>query len=216
MIQKILLEFDDLHWNGPTNCLEIAKDLIAKFPPIILNFFVPAKMDGVRLSDNESWCNELRELIERGSIELGVHGLEHTQEEMKYLSYGEAFAKLQEAEAIFLEAKLPFTKVFRGPHWSLNKNTLAALINRGYSHVYSHVDYQLLTNQFKELIGIVYYNWNLKDEYGIFENSPTSDIVVGHGHASQVCNNGIGESYDRIYRALQSNSFEFLRLSDYA
>lgn len=214
-MQKLILEFDDFHPHNDVNCLEIAKKLIEKYPPIILNFFVPPKYMGQHLSADEYWCSEVFELIKSGNINLAVHGLTHSQEEFKNLEFDDARNRIVEAENILFEAGLPFQKVFRGPHWGIGIGSILALMYLDYTHLYSHTNYDLLHKLFSGDVKVVHYNWNLKDEFGTFENNPTSNVIVGHGHCPDVCNNGINESYDRICRALDSNSFEFLRVGDF-
>lgn len=213
-MQSIILEFDDLHWHNSVNCIDIIETLVKRFPPIILNFFVPAKYNHLALYENVDWCNRLRHFIESGNVNLAIHGLTHEYKEFEKLQYKDVRFRINEAESILNTAKLPFQKVFRGPYWSINRSTYECLIDLEYTHVYSHTSYHNLNTLFTSQIPVVYYNWNLKDSYGTFENMPKK-IIVAHGHTGNVCGNGIAESFDRICNALENNSFEFLTLQDY-
>jgi predicted deacetylase len=220
-MQKIILEWDDLNPHPEVDCLEVIEKLVSRYPNIILNFFTIPIYKETSLSSYPKWCDRIRQLIELGNVNLACHSTYHTNEEFKNVSYGEAFAKLQKSEEVFREAKLPFNKVFRGAHWGLNKNTMAALINRGYTHLYSHTDYQLLTNQFANQIKVVYYNYNFKDIWPHLENELVdSDIIVCHGHTSihdhLNCGNGIAQSYEKICNIIEcGKDITLLKVQDY-
>lgn len=220
-MHPLILEFDDLHWSQDVNCIHMIEKLVERFPPIILNFFVPAKYGGHALNHDMNWCNAIRKFIDKGNVNLAVHGLVHDYKEFERLQYKDVRYKLQEAEVIFNAAKLPYQKVFRGPYWAINRPTYEYLIDDGYTHVYSHVSYNNLNTHFASQIEVVYYNWNLKDNYGQFENQLSLDknIIVAHGHTSSIpqmsCGNGIEESYNRICHALENNSFTFLGVHEY-
>lgn len=209
------MEFDDFHWAEEVNCIDIVEHLIKRYPPIIINMFVPPNYLGRQLSANESWCKRVLGMIDGGNLNLAVHGLCHYQEEYKFKRYNEVRSDLTLIDKYFRDAEFPYQKVFRGPHWGLNEDTFRALIDCGYTHVYSHKNYEDLNNKFKDQIKIVYYNWNLKDNYGILENELETNIMVAHGHTSNVCGNGIQESLKRICNVFDSTSFEFLKVGDY-
>ena len=123
------------------------------------------------------------------------------------MNYEQAVSRIDLAETTISAARLPYLKVFRGPHWGINENTYRALIDNGYTHVYSHESYRELNNKFADKIKVVYYNWNGKDELVDMPN-----LCVGHFHTHNVCGNGIGESFNRICKAIENNEFEYLRV----
>lgn len=231
---KIILEFDDLHPDENVDCLDVIKllrkNITATHTGPVLNFFVPPKYYGQPLFAYPKWCDEIRELVESGFIRLGVHGLRHHTEEMISKSYQESVSLLKEAEAIFHASRLRFVKVFRAPNWSINENNIKALIDMGYSHLYSHIKFNELTDRFKDKIAVVNYNFNLKDavpahqwftetvqkmpeKFNILLNyymenpvSPDRDITVAHGHTSKHahlnCGNGIWDHNEKVIRFL--------------
>lgn len=209
---RTCLDFDDLHPNPEVDCLEIAEDLLQKYPSLILNFFVPANYEGVPLSSNREWCWRLRTLVDAGRICLGVHGHLHSPEEFKHKSYQDAVSSIIASESILNSVGLSYAKVFRGPHWGICGPTIDALIDLGYTHLYSHQSYDQLNDLYRDKIKIVIYNFNLAHEWPNMENKMTSDICVMHGHTHNVCGNGIQESYNKLCNILDNTDLNFLRL----
>ena len=213
---KIILEYDDLHPDPSVDCLEIAEQLLDKYPSLVLNFFVPPCYNGNPLALNKEWGKRLQKLTEDNRICIGVHGHLHSIEEFKHKDYPHAVSSIKAAEAILKSAGLPQAMAFRGPHWGLRAPTIEALIDLKYTHLYSHKDYDHLTDLYKDKIKIVHYNFNLADTWPKLENPMESDICVMHGHTHNVCNNGIGESYDKLCGILDSlESPTFLRIDEY-
>lgn len=210
--QKIILEFDDFHPDKSVNCLDIVHELIcSRYPNIIINMFVPTHYNGTPLSSDKKWCSFVRDYVLHGNLCIGVHGQFHTQEEFKNLSYKESYNRLTAIEHEFNKACIPFKKIFRGPHWGIGPASIGALLAKRYTHLYSHKSYQKFNDSYSSEIETVYYNWNLKDEFGVFENQP-NDFIVAHGHTSNVCGNGIEESFNRIVSAIENNDFDFYSL----
>lgn len=215
---KILVELDDLHPNPEVDCLELVEELLTRNPSLILNFFVPAMYKDEPLSDWKHWCQRLKTLVDSGRVCLGIHGLLHTQQEMLHLSYMGSVNKLNDAMNILDSAGLSYAKVFRGPHWAINEETCKALIDLEFTHLYSHKTY-CITEKYEDLINIVHYNWNLKDDYGVFENATqNTDIIVAHGHTSRHrhlnCGNGLCDVYPKIEELIAQHNPKFLRLDE--
>jgi len=217
---KVILEFDDLHHNPDVDCLPVAEELIKTFPNLIINFFVPPCYNNVPLYANKTWCDKLRSLISAGNVCLGVHGTYHSSEEYKYYNYTQSVDKIKLSENIFRAAKLPFVRVFRAPQWTINQHNMDALCDLGYTHIYSHTNFKKLNEVYKDKITVVYYNWNLKDTYGVLENPLQSDTLVSHGHTSQIpslsCGNSIYDQFDKICNFVEGNTLTFLRIDEYA
>lgn len=213
---RLIIEFDDFHYDKSVDCLDSAEYLIKKYPNIVINFFTIPKYMGQPLYDSKLWCSEVADHIKNKNICLGVHGLTHSQEEFAYKSYNTAYNALNEAHQIFDKAGLSFVKAFRGPHWGICGGSIDALIYCKYKFLYSHPKHNLITDRYTDQIKIVHYNWNLKDEFGIFENPFSGNTCVAHGHTSNVCGNGIKESMSRITHgidAIMSDcEIEFLRI----
>lgn len=214
---KLILEFDDLHPNKEVDCLPVIEKLVKIIPDIKLNFFVPINYKNMPAHTNQQWCDLLRKHVLNGNVILAVHGLNHSTEEFKNKSYPESISALAEASAYFDCADLPFEKAFRGPHWGIGVESIKALIGLGYTHLYSHVSYNHITDNFKDEIKVVNYNWNLKDDYGVFENAP-NDIIVAHGHTSPhqhlSCGNSIYDVYTKIVEIYNKFQPEFLKVTD--
>jgi hypothetical protein len=207
---NLILEFDDLNPKDEVNCLSSIDKLVSLFPNIKLTFFTSALYDRVALFSNKEWCFKIKKYIESDNIRLAVHGLYHTQEEFKNKSKDDALLSLIIAESVFNASKLPFIKVFRGPHWGINNNTYQSLIELEYKSVYTHETYIELANQYKDIKSII-YNWNLKDN---FDPSIKDNVIIGHGHTHNVCGNGIDESFDRIVNFINQYNPNFLFADD--
>lgn len=187
---NLVLEFDDFHWLHPENCLDSIYYLIKIHPAIKISLFTVPCLRGRNLNENKEWCDNVRKLIESNNIQLCVHGLTHSQEEFKHKNYLQALNSLSIALQIFHSVNLPVAKVFRGPHWGLNEESVKALIDLNFTHIYNHYDYKHL---YSDNIKFIYYNWNLKDNFLGGEGD-----IIAHGHTHNVCQNGIFESLDQI------------------
>ena len=215
-MKNIILEFDDLHFDDRVDCLSVATELINQNKDIVLNFFVPTIYGGkLIIAAPKDWMTEFKEHIDNGNITIGIHGLDHSTLEFKNLTYEVAVSKIKAAESVLNYCDIKFTKVFRAPQWGINTNTVEALIDLGYTHLYSHTDYNHITDQYKDKIKIIHYNFNLKDSWPRLENPlQDPDIVVAHGHTSKYaelnCNNGIWDVKDKVMEL--SQKFSCLRL----
>jgi len=217
---KMILEFDDFNPNPQVDCLAVARELIEKYPNIILNFFTVPAYEGIWLHYDTKWIEKVKKFIDSGNINLGVHGTHHNFLEYKNKTYIDAKLSLMESLHNFDRANLKVSKVFRGPYWAINEDCVKALIDLGYTHLYSHKEYTALNEKYADKIKIVYYNWNLKDEWPKLENPLDSDIVVAHGHTSRYpqlsCQNGIWECYNKLCDFIDSQeNIEFLRIDQY-
>lgn len=214
---KLIFEFDDLHPTTEVDCLSTAEDLLDRNPSLVLNFFVPPRYRGQPLSLNKEWCDRLRYLVDSKRVSLGIHGLSHSFLEFKNISYEHARDTILASESILNSVDLSFASAFRGPYWGINEATCDALVDLGYTHLYSHKDYKELNDKYSDKLEIVYYSWNLKDEYGVFENEP-GEIIVGHGHTSPYahlnCGNGLGDVAKKIEAFLDKYQPECLRLDE--
>lgn len=215
---KIILEFDDLHPNPEVDCLDVMEELYDKYEEILINFFVPAQYGGSPLFGDKKWCKRLQTMVENDRVCLGIHGLLHSTEEMRNKTYQEAVSTIRAAEAIFNAAGLPHAKVFRGPHWGINGPTIDALVDLGYTHLYSHNSYSPLTEHYRDRIKTVIYNFNFADTWPHMENLYTNGIIVAHGHTSKHrhlnCGNGISDHLDKIDYLVKN--FECMRIDEYA
>jgi len=208
MINNLILDFDDFHWQHPQNCLETIDLLLTYVPNIKLSFFVAPNWEDRPLYKNPIWCDKVRRLIKNNNVVLGIHGLCHSQLEFSNKTKSEALLAIGEAEKEFQKADLPFVKVFKGPHWGLNSDTVDALIEKEYSHIYSHEDFKHLE---KPGIKFVYYDINLKDKIDKDYLSNTELDVIAHGHSWDVCNNGIKESAIKIINLCErSRNYKFI------
>lgn len=197
-MKNIIIDFDDLHYRHPENCLQTIQYLVDRNDKIKLLFFTIPYLDRLEIGNDDPFCKKLRKYIDSGHIQLAIHGTYHSSEEFKSLDYENARMKISLSERLMKEADLPFIKVFKGPHWGLNKSTIDVLMDRCYQAVFNHEDYKNL-----EVAGIdfKYYNWNLKDDYV----APTDRLVIAHGHTHNVCGNGIQEIADKLLMTLEEN-----------
>lgn len=202
MQKTLVLEFDDFHWRSPENCLDTIDLLVKACPTIKLSLFTVPNLAGLPIWTGAGFCKRVISLCESGHIRIAIHGLYHSQEEFKDVDEAMAIRKLEHAETLLRMAEIPFVKVFKGPHWAINKSTVWALNKMSYTHLYNHRDHEAVAEGF--LGAKIYYNWNLKDE------APTdSDIVIGHGHTHNVCQNGITEVSSKILEFIEKNNPTF-------
>lgn len=200
---KLALEFDDFNPKPEVNCIDTIDKLVSRYPNIKLTFFTVALYERVPLFSNREWCKRVLKHIENNNVRLAVHGLYHTVEEFKNKSKNDALLSIVIAESVFKVSKLPFVKLFRGPHWGINENTYEALIELEYNAVFTHSDYSHLIQKFPCIKSVI-YNWNLKDV-----DCTARDSIIGHGHTQNVCGNGIDESYERICNFIDTNKPQF-------
>lgn len=95
-----------------------------------------------RLDKHPEWCAKVRSLVASGCIEIAVHGYYHHNsnqvihgQEFHNISYDHAMQRLQKAESIFKEVKIPFVKIFRPPGWGVSNDMFKALRDMHYEAV---------------------------------------------------------------------------------
>ena len=166
---NLILEFDDFNPKKEVDCLAEIEYLVDRYPNIKLTMFTPAMYENNTLRSDPKWCNAVRKLIQSDNLRLAVHGCFHTSEEFKFKNKEEAISTIALAECMFRIAKLPFIRVFRGPHWGINQATYDALKWLEYTHVYTHPDYSTLADTNTDIKSI-FYDWNLKDTYDPYKD----------------------------------------------
>ena len=217
-MMKLLIDFDDFHPDDEVDCLPVLKNIFDQRPEVKINFFIPPNYNGHPLYKNQLWCDIVKSYIAKNMIAVGVHGHTHSPVEFAHKNYQEAVSSIRAAEAMFDASGIPFQKVFKGPQWAANASTIEALIDLGYTHLYSHVNHRALNDNYADKIKIVYYNFNFKDEWPTLENPLINpNICVAHGHTSKHpyldCGNSIWNHYNKILN-LPDNT-EFLTLNEY-
>jgi hypothetical protein len=207
--KTLILEYDDLHWKSPENCLDVIEKAVSRYPSIKMSFFCTPMHSYLPLSRNRKWCDAIRSFISSGNICLAVHGLFHSTEEFKDKSYAESRDTIGAAEREFGNAGLPFVKAFRCPQWTCNRTIYPALESLGYSHFYTHEMFKGFIPSESKIKSVI-YNWNLKDEA-----APEADVIVGHGHTWNVCDNGIKQTFLTMERFLSEHPVEFKFVHEY-
>lgn len=211
-MKKLVLEFDDLHFLNPENCIKEIRYLVNLFPNIKLNFFLPPCLRGTPLFNNKPWCTELDIYIKNKNVCIGRHGLYHTPEEFKYLNKKQALERLKIGDDIIFKSGLTDVKVFRGPHWGINEESIEALIEWGCLYIYNHDSYKILADKYSNNLKFKYYNLNLKDDINI--STIKDDIIIAHGHTHNVCGNGISERLEHIINLFKNNEIETLFINE--
>ena len=201
---KLILEYDDFCSQEPENCLDIMYEMIKEVPHIKFNMFTVPAMRG-KFNDEE-WIKKIKELIEKDNLRICVHGLYHTQQEFENMSIMESIYYLHIINNYMNEiiGEAGWLKVFRGPHWGINKETITNLINLNYTHIYNHEDHRFLEKDFLNKIKFIYYNQNLRDEM------TPKEIMIAHGHTHNVCENGIEETKDKVLKFINQHNPEFI------
>jgi len=213
---KLVLEYDDFHWMDPENCLDTVDKFVGRYPEIKLSFFSIPHLRGFPMNSGSGWCEEVREHIGNGNVQLARHGFYHTQEEFKHYNYDQAITSLVMGDDVVKDAGLSEAKVFRAPHWGLCEGAIKALVDMEYTHLYNHEDYIDMAEPFKNQIKVMYYNWNLADDEpekdtGISRliNKLAPKTIIAHGHTHDVCGNGISQTFDKVCDFIENNSVEF-------
>lgn len=207
---NLILEFDDFNPKKEVNCLAEIEYLVDRYPNIKLTMFTTAAYEHNLLTYDLVWCNKVRELINNDNLRLAVHGCLHNTEEFKHMTKNDAITAIVTAESVFRIARLPFIRVFRGPHWGINQATYDALKWLEYTHVYTHEDYRTLADANSDIKNI-FYDWNLAGLYlppkkkDVFGFPDGYQVIIGHGHTHNVCGNGIQESLPRIIDFIESH-----------
>jgi peptidoglycan/xylan/chitin deacetylase (PgdA/CDA1 family) len=114
-------------------------------------------------------------------IQLCVHGNNHVNNE-------------EISEHTLQDLARCFTPIYRAPFWQLSDTMYKRLKKLGYK-IMIHPD--------DPRQGIK-FNWNIKD------SPPPLDIIYGHGHIQDVCENGLVESFDNIMKLPKDTEFRFL------
>lgn len=201
---KILLDFDDLYSEYPYDCLNSIDYLVKEIPNIKILLFTIPNLNNKKITNKNNFIERVKNHIKAGNIKIGVHGNTHEVLEFKELDYNVAYNKIQESHNIFNDLEIPFVKVFKGPYWGINKNTIEALKDLGYKDIFNHEDYSFLEN-IKD-INFIYYNWNLKDDLDL--SKINSDFIIAHGHTHNVCDNGIFEVKEKIVYFIKKHNLE--------
>ena len=58
---NLVLEFDDLHFMPPEDCMETIDKYVKAYPDIKLSFFTIPLLRGFPLGSNPEWCARLKE-----------------------------------------------------------------------------------------------------------------------------------------------------------
>lgn len=139
----------------------------------------------------EPFCSALRKL---DWMEIALHGLTHVPEEFLRVTYNEAKKRLLVGEKMFINRKIPYTRLFKAPYWQLSEEGKRAAEELGWTVMQDG-----------------YYNWNLKDA------APSKTIkkdgkeyIFAHGHIQDVSGNGLEESMWKIMQLPSDAEFGFL------
>jgi len=193
--QTIALEFDDFQ---PLNHrLDILDKLRDRYPDFKVTMFtIPwdiryeTDKGGIPISREKfiPWVNAVRHGVEKGWLEIAVHGLTHGPNEFNGIEAKLAKAKIMFAEKFFEDTKIPYVKIFKAPFWQLSSEGKKAIEECGYKVVEDH-----------------YYNWNIKDDFPV-----EHDNVIGHGHVQDVVGNGLNESLIRLVQIPNEYKWKFI------
>lgn len=203
---ELVLEFDDFHWQAPENCLGLIQRFCKEVPHIKLTMFTVPFLRGAALFADPAWCKAVADLCHSGNLEIARHGCTHAPVEYEHCDYDYAIKSLLLGDNILEAAGIPYVRVFRGPYWGLNAETVRALNELGYTHLYNHRDHAAIGKGFRGKV--VFYNWNLGFA------APDFRFLVGHGHTHNVCDNGIEETFDRVMEVVAKRKPTFLFTSE--
>ena len=208
MNKFLSLFYDDFHYSKQFNCIDSLQKFINKYPEIKITLFTSPNMCSLKLSNDASWCDIVRNLIESNNIELGVHGYSHVPAEFSKLNVEESVQKIMLAENIFNESDLKFMKLFEAPNSEINKNVCIALDYLNYTHLITNTNYINISERgfkFKNILP----NWFNKDA-----PLPDSDILISGGHTHNTSNNYIKDTYNTICGFIENNNPTFKFISE--
>ena len=215
-MSKLIFDFDDFHCTSPENCLKEIKELVSICPTIKILLFTSTRMKNIPIWSDGLWCTEVKSLIDSGNITLAVHGLMHTTLEFANITKQEALERLVTAENDFNRAGLPFSKIFKGPHWGINVETVEVLKSLGYNTIFDH--WNTPKNVIEKIAeyGIQRIVYNIGFESELTKIEELININDGpwylHGHTHNVCGNGIQESMAKIKSIVSKDSVEFISI----
>jgi len=134
------------------------------------------------------WVNAVRHSVEKGWLEVAIHGLTHVQGEFQELDEKHASSRIKFAKEFFKQTKIDYVPLFKAPYWQASDGTKKA------------VKKAKLT-----LLEDGYYNWNIKDPFPV-----ELDKIIAHGHVQNTCDNGLEESFMRLMEIPGEYKWQFL------
>lgn len=187
---SLALEFDDF---SPRNTnLGLLEELREHFPGFKVTMFTVAwevrfgEATPITLDKFAPFVNAC--IKAQDWIEIAVHGLTHGPSEFKTVDYDNARKWIGVAEKMFINRKIPYTKIFKAPQWELTPDGKKAAEDLGFKVVEDH-----------------YYNWNLKDP-----RPDLNETLIGHGHVQVTMGNGIEQVMDKLLTLPTNTEFKFL------
>lgn len=201
---KVCIDIDDYHSFPRYDCTDVMIKLIDEFPGIRFTVFFTPLMRGITLTDYPQALERLKEMVERGNVEVFPHGLTHNRfvrGELGWLSRRGAKKKLEQSTRLLDRARVPFGEGFKFP-WNIYSR--AALL------VLEELNYILFTNRMEgryrgrqvvwgSRCSVVRRYIQTEDyRYGRPGIQAGDAVLYYHGHAQNIRGNGIRESYRNI------------------
>jgi hypothetical protein len=205
---KVCIDIDDYHSFPKWDCTDVLLRFVKRIPEIRFTLFFTPFMKKIPATDYPQSLERLRELIEKGNVEVFIHGLTH----MKYLN-GEfrtlpmnivrkrILKSLQYTE----KCQIPFKRGYKFPWNMYNRASLKALEN---------LDLILFSNKYEKGFKGRQVIWENRDHikkryiqpanyrYGRPPKPLSTDTIYYHGHAQNVRSTGIRESYKNLLHEL--------------
>jgi peptidoglycan/xylan/chitin deacetylase (PgdA/CDA1 family) len=106
--------------------------------------FAPSKYD---VEESKAFSLYLADLVERGQVEIGIHGCFHFHvippysSEFKHLSEQEARKRIRIAVKKLAQAGIPFVKGFAPPGWGVSRSLLKVLAEEGFIYIAGSADF---------------------------------------------------------------------------
>jgi len=116
------------------------------FSRLVIKTFDIHKFD-ITNEEHKGFVTYLKGLVERGIIEIGIHGCFHFHKfppysaEFKQLNERHARERIETATSKFLKAGLPFLKGFAPPGWGVNESLLKVLCEEGFKYIAGSGDF---------------------------------------------------------------------------
>lgn len=193
----IVLDTDDFSpLNHRFDMLDKLKDRYPDFK--ITMFTVPWEIrlspddKGTPITDSkyDGWFYAVKAWIDKGWMEIAIHGLTHAPREFEKLTYDEAQKRILVAQKMFQNRGIPYCPLFKAPQWLISEEAKLAVRDMGMF-----------------LVEDGYYNWNLKDP---MPKNRTRLIAHGHVQNEPSTRNGLEESFIRLCKIPSNAKWKFL------
>lgn len=206
---RVCIDLDDYHTSSRWECSDVIERIIELFPRVKLTLFVTPFMKRIPLTENKHAVKKVITFIEKGWIEVFLHGFTHKKFIKGEFYYLPAFLikrKIEKAEMMLIDAGIAFSKGIKFPWDIYGEKELGIIYEKKYT---------LFTHKLRKRyagVKVVWGNYGnvvkayiqtSRYRYGRLNGLNENAIVYYHGHAQNMRDNGIRESFDNFVEELK-------------